>query len=108
MNKKGFVQIALVLGVGLALAAAGGYFAYKFGFNKSEEGSKPEIRVEESNTNSATEVNNQTVGDNEVESEDNDSKSEPSAKPLSKDDSFTSIETDIKNTTILEEDFSDL
>ena len=32
----------------------------------------------------------------------------PSAKPVSSDNSFTSIEEDLENTIILEEDFSDL
>ena len=100
MNKKGFIHIALVLGIGLVLAVAGGYFAYKFGLYKSEESSNLESGIEEGNTIS---TNNEGV-----ESENGELVTEPSTKPLTKDDSFTSIETDIKNTTILEEDFSDL
>lgn len=34
--------------------------------------------------------------------------SDPTMKPVTKDDSFTSIDSDINNTVILQEDFSDL
>lgn len=34
--------------------------------------------------------------------------SDPTMKPVTKDDSFTSIDSDINNTVIMQEDFSDL
>ncbi len=34
--------------------------------------------------------------------------SSPTPKPVTNDDSFSSIETDLNNTVILEEDFSDI
>jgi len=78
-------KIVIVLTV-LALIVFAGLYAFKFRDQDDTKISEyPKVVVPTASTNSS-----------------------PTPKPVTNDDSFSSIETDLNNTVILEEDFSDI